>query len=123
MLPRSFSFNRAKGRRRSGATWFGIQLASQRSRADVGRIVPTLLAEVRRALLTRGGLTQCDALFFEPHARNKLTARRLRESLEAGQPPAAVLPTASVSSLVGLLHLWIETLPEGLWSSVHSQLQ
>jgi hypothetical protein len=117
---RSLSWNRPRARRRGCANWFGTPLATQQSKCDAGRIVPALLAEIRGALLARGGLAQCDALFSEPSDGTQVV--RLRESLESGEAPAAVVSSATSAVLVALLHQWMDSLPGGLWATANGEL-
>ena len=119
---RSLSFNRpGRARRTRGSICFGIPLqAIQQTKTDAGRQVPILLSEVKNTLLAQGGLAHADALYVLP--TDEPPPRRLRDRLETGEPVASVVRTATPSSLVGLLHSWVEAIPGGLFASAQPEL-
>jgi len=93
-------------------SWFGVPLDIQQCELDRGRRVPKLLAALRRAMNEQGGLDQ-EGIFRESPDRRLLSF--IRQRLEAGEDPDAVLEGCSSEIIGALIKAWFGELPGGVW--------
>lgn len=95
-------------------SWFGVPLSTQPCDLDRGRRVPKLLGALRRALEEGCGMEQ-EGVFRQSADGRLLTF--IRQRLEAGEDPEAVLEGCSTEALSTLLKAWFSELPGGVWIS------